>query len=159
MSYGLALGGVLLIAANFWPGGSDWDRFGVALVLALVSGFTAAPFMLLRFGRWRILADGYRDSPEFTRWSRVMNASALIGFTVLLLALVAVELEVRYLLLSRLPRARTWAAMDTLFHRTMLTIGLTFGAGLAAGLAALVISARAAVRRQRARDAEHQGAA
>ncbi len=57
---------------------------------------------------------------------------------------------------SRLLTVRTTASLDALFHRTVLTIGLTFGAGLAVCAVSLGVSMRAAVKRQRARKPEHQ---
>jgi hypothetical protein len=159
LAYGLMLG-LFISAFRFvpWVSGLVWsDRLLVLLVLAVVLGFTALPLMLLRFGRWQVLADGYRDSPEVTRWSRLMNASAWIAFVALAVIPVTIYIEVRQLL-SRLPAPPTPEGMDALVHRVELTIGVTFGAGLAVGLAALGVSIRAAVRRQRARDAEQQDA-
>jgi hypothetical protein len=154
MACGLVLGvtgGVSL----FLPWASGWERLAVSLALAVVLGFTAAPLMILRFGRWQVLADGYRESPEFTRWSRVMNTSAWIGAATVFVMLFAIGLEVRHLV-SRLPAAQTMEATGVLIYRTELTVGITFGAGVAVSLVAIAISIRAAVRRQRARDAEHQ---
>jgi hypothetical protein len=150
--------GVLISAVRFvpWVSGLVWsDRLFILLVLAVVLAVTVGPLVLLRFGRWQVLADGYRDSPEVIRWSRLMNASAWISFVVLLLVAVTIALELRELL-SRLPDARTAEAMDALFDRAMLTSDLTFGAGLAVALAALGVSIRAALRRQQAREAEQQ---
>jgi hypothetical protein len=126
------------------------------LALAVILGFTAA-LLIVRFGRWQVLADGYRESAESTRWSRVMNTSAWIGVATLFVMQLAIGLEWRHLV-SRLPAAQTMEAIGVLIHRTELTVGVTFGAGVAVSLVTIAISIRAAVRRQRARDAEHQSA-
>ena len=143
------VGGVSLLL----PWTSQWDRLAVSLALAVVLGFTAAPLMILRFGRWQILADGYRESAEFTRWSRTMNVWAGIGAVTLFVMQLALYLEFRHLV-TRLPAAQTMEAMGALIHRTELVVGVTGGSALLVSLVAIAISIRASIRRQRARDAE-----
>ncbi len=155
LACGLVLGAIGGASLSL-PWTSQWDRLAVSLALAVILGFTAA-LLIVRFGRWQVLADGYQESPEFTRWSRVMNTSAWIGVATLFVMQLAIGLEWRHLV-SRLPAAQTMEAIGVVIHRTELAVGVTFGAGVAVTLVTIAISIRAAVRRQRARDAENQSA-
>lgn len=154
MVCGLVLGALVGPSNLLLPWESDWARLGAVCALAVVASLTLFPLVLARFGRWRVLADGYRDSAEVVRWTRIMNMSAWAGVAAMLLMGLAVYFEARSSVahLASIHRPEAW---DALFRRTEVIVGALGGAGLLAVAVLLAVSMRAAARRERARDAEH----
>ena len=142
---GLAVGGF-----SVWAG-REWTGLAIVAALAIVVGVTIAPLLVARFGRWRVLADGFTD---VRKWSRVATVSALIGIAALALANLSVWLQTRRLL-ERVPNAQTGEALQGLAHWFIAGVILSFVAGLAIAVAALWISYRAWQRRGEARSAEN----
>ena len=152
-----ALSGVILglLIGSFlvWTG-SEWAGLAIVLALAIAVGLTIAPLLVARFGRWQVLADGFHDSADVRKWSRVATVSGLVGVTALLLANLSISLQARALP-ERLQSAQTTEALRELSHRFMAGVILSLTAGMAIGVVALWISYRAWRRRGEARSAEH----
>ena len=154
MVWGLVLG-VLVGPSNLLlPWDSDWARLAAVCALAFAVSSAMSPLVLVRFGRWRVLPDGYHDSAEVVRWTRLMNVSIWAGLAAMWLTGLAVYFEARRSVarLAAIDRPEAW---DALFRRTELIVVGLGGAGLLAGAALVAFSLKAAARRERARDAEH----
>ena len=150
--FGMFLG-LVIGAFSVWTD-REWAGLAIVAALAIAVGVTIAPLLVARFGRWRVLADGFHDSTDVRKWSRVATVSALIGIAALALANLSVWLQTRRLL-ERVPNAQTGEALQGLAHWFIAGVILSFVAGLAIAVAALWISYRAWQRRGEARSAEN----
>ena len=145
--------GLVIGAFSVWTD-REWAGLAIVAALAIVVGITIGPLLVARFGRWRVLADGFHDSADVRKWSRVANVSALVGVAALLLASLSVSLQARALP-ERLQGVQTGEGLSELVRHFMAGMLLSFTAGLAIGVAALWISYRAWRRRGEARSAEN----
>ena len=151
--WGLLFGVLVGLSDVALPWHSDSARLGAVCALGVGGSLISWPPLVVWFGRWRVLADGYHESAEVVRWTRVTDISAYAGLAVMLLTGLAVWYGAHssWAHLAVTHRAEEWDALS----RRLVLIGALGGAGLLAGAALVAFSLKAAARRERARDAEH----
>jgi hypothetical protein len=141
-----------LLQAHVFP--DRWlAQILVCVAVAVPIAIPMAAFVVSRFGRWHVLADGYHDSGEVKKWSRLSAASCWIGLGIWLLALLAVAVQAG-LLPGRMLADRDSEAVTGLALRSFITMGACLLAGLTLSLVAMWIGYRAWRKRTEARLAE-----
>lgn len=145
-----ALGAGLIASSRHWNFDNEWLRMVTVVFLC----WAIMSVTLRLVGRWRVLADGLKESIRVQRWSRVISISSSVSVIIIIITSINLRLQVRRLM-AVLSTAEPEVVMDAAEHFPAI-IRLSWIGFAIAGLA-LAVTIIASMMRNKARIADSQG--